>query len=204
MGYQYEIPPYWPGKLKNVCVIKEYGLNGVWVISESTVVPSGRLGRSWNHSEMSIPNWEVPYAVIITMLLAPINFPCPLSSLHCHRHCTRPQGAQPLVVVIATITTIVFVIVIAAPFIFVVVAAALFSGLLCACLLCRYAKLLHTPLPSQSFPAHAHLPQSLLSLLPLSSTPYVCSSHMFVNCAHVLNYLIRRRHHSCSQSRHVP
>ena len=37
MGYQYEIPAYRPGKLKNVCVIKEYGLNGVWVISESTV-----------------------------------------------------------------------------------------------------------------------------------------------------------------------
>ena len=145
---------------------------------------------------MSIPNWEVPYAAIITTLLAPIDFPRPLSSLHRHRRCARPQGAQPLIVVV--------VVVVAAAFVFVVVAAALFSGLLRARLLCRYAKLLHTPPPSQSFPAHARLPQSLPSLLPLSSTPYVRSSHMFVNCAHALNYSIRRRHHSRSQPRHVP
>jgi hypothetical protein len=37
MGYQYEIPANRLGKLKNLCVIKEYGLYGVWVISESTV-----------------------------------------------------------------------------------------------------------------------------------------------------------------------
>ena len=42
MGYQYEIPAYRLGKLKNLCVIKEYGLNGVWVISESTVI-----GEQW-------------------------------------------------------------------------------------------------------------------------------------------------------------
>jgi hypothetical protein len=38
MGYQYEIPANRLGKLKNLCVIKEYGLYGVWVISESTVL----------------------------------------------------------------------------------------------------------------------------------------------------------------------
>ena len=43
MGYQYEIPAYRLGKLKNLCVIKEYGLNGVWVISESTVCSFGSL-----------------------------------------------------------------------------------------------------------------------------------------------------------------
>jgi hypothetical protein len=37
MGYQYEIPANRLGKLKNLCVMKEYGLYGVWVISESTV-----------------------------------------------------------------------------------------------------------------------------------------------------------------------
>ena len=142
---------------------------------------------------MSIPNWEVPYAAIITTLLAPIDFPRPLSSLHRHRLCACPQGTQPLIIII-----------VAAAFVFIVIAAALFSGLLRARLLYRYAKLLHTPPPSQSFLAHARLPQSLPSLLPLSSTPYVRSSHMFVNCAHVLNYLIRRRHHSRSQPRHVP
>jgi hypothetical protein len=42
MGYQYEIPANRLGKLKNLCVIKEYGLYGVWVISESTVLHGAR------------------------------------------------------------------------------------------------------------------------------------------------------------------
>ncbi|KAF9228257.1 hypothetical protein BS17DRAFT_773357 [Gyrodon lividus] len=38
MGYQYEIPADRLGKLKILWVMREYGLYGVWVIRESTVV----------------------------------------------------------------------------------------------------------------------------------------------------------------------
>ncbi|KAF9228942.1 hypothetical protein BS17DRAFT_690832, partial [Gyrodon lividus] len=37
MGYQDEIPAYQLGKLKILWAIKEYGLYGVWIISELTV-----------------------------------------------------------------------------------------------------------------------------------------------------------------------
>jgi len=37
MGYGHKIPANQFGKLKILWVIKEYGLYGVWVISESTV-----------------------------------------------------------------------------------------------------------------------------------------------------------------------
>ena len=38
MGYGHKIPANQFGKLKILWIIKEYGLYGVWVISESTVV----------------------------------------------------------------------------------------------------------------------------------------------------------------------
>jgi hypothetical protein len=38
MGYAYEIPTYQPGKWVVVWVIGEYGLSGVWVMREMTVV----------------------------------------------------------------------------------------------------------------------------------------------------------------------
>jgi hypothetical protein len=48
IGYQYEIPANRLGKLKNLCVIKEYGLYGVWVISESTVFVYG-IPLAWTN-----------------------------------------------------------------------------------------------------------------------------------------------------------
>jgi hypothetical protein len=38
MGYAYEIPAYQPGKWVVVWVIGEYGLSGVWVMREMTVL----------------------------------------------------------------------------------------------------------------------------------------------------------------------
>ena len=46
MGYGHEIPANQFGKLKILWVIKEYGLYGVWVISELTV-----LWRGFKHTK---------------------------------------------------------------------------------------------------------------------------------------------------------
>jgi 1,2-phenylacetyl-CoA epoxidase PaaB subunit len=41
MGYGFKSPAYQLGGSKNVWVTREYGLSGLWVIRESTVLAAG-------------------------------------------------------------------------------------------------------------------------------------------------------------------